>query len=79
MFYDSYYDAREYPDTMYLVRAADPYTGTLHGYQMLMQVVGCGGWRVYQLAAGVYAQTRLLMTSKKQSVKSCIERLTHRH
>ena len=39
----------------YSIWAADPYTGTLHGYQMLMQVVACGGWRVYQLAVGVYA------------------------
>ena len=31
----------------------------------------CGDWRVYQLVAGVYAQTRLLMTSKTQSEKMC--------
>ena len=29
--------------------------------------VGYGEWRVYQVVAGVYAQTRLLMTRKTQS------------
>ena len=37
--------------------------------------VGCGEWLVHQLVAGVYAQTRLLMTSKAQS-QNCNEKLT---